>query len=43
MGHNVLVLEPASNGKKLFKDAIYYDEYKKGPMNVETYYEVCIT
>jgi len=43
MGHNVLVLEPASNGKKLFKDAIYYDEYKKGPMSVETYYEVCIT
>lgn len=42
-GHNVLVLEPASNGKKLFKDAIYFDEYKKGPMIAETYYEVCIT
>ncbi len=41
--HNVLVLEPSSNGKKLFEDALISGEYKKGPAEISTYYEVIIT
>jgi len=41
--HNVVVLEPASNGKKLFKDAIESNEYQKGPIVTNTYYEVIVS
>jgi galactose mutarotase-like enzyme len=41
--HNVIVLEPASNGKKLFHDAIESNEYKKGPLKTNTHYEVIVS
>jgi len=41
--HNVIVIEPATNGKKLFKDAISANQYKKGPLALKTYYEVKIS
>jgi hypothetical protein len=41
--HNVLVLEPSSNGKKIFEDALMSGEYKKGPIEASTFYEVTIS
>jgi len=41
--HNVIVLEPASNGKKLFKDAFDSNEYKTGPIKAKTFYEAIIS
>lgn len=38
--HNVLVLEPASNSKKILKEAKEDNNCIKGPMNFECYYEV---
>lgn len=41
-GHNVLVLEPASNSKKFLKDAIDDKAALKGPMNFNCSYNVLI-
>jgi len=41
--HNVLVLEPASNGRKLFNDAIDSNLFVKGPKFSTTFYEVEIS
>ena len=38
--HNVVVLEPASNSKKMLKDAIKDGEALKGPMEFSCFYEI---
>ena len=38
--HNVVVLEPASNSKKMLKDAIKDGKALKGPMEFSCFYEI---